>query len=117
MNQAIGRVIRHIKDFGAVYLCDQRYASQSTIGISKWMRDRKRVFDIKNIGKLEQETIAFFRDNMIRFGHAGAPKPPVNPETATAEEEKQKRIKEKIRCKKLKKRELKERAKLEAARK
>lgn len=68
VNQAIGRVIRHIRDFGAVFLCDMRYSSQSTIGISKWMRDRKRVFDVKNIGRLEQETIAFFRDNQIRFG-------------------------------------------------
>ena len=31
------------------------------------MRDRKRVFDSKNIGKLEQETIAFFKDNINRF--------------------------------------------------
>lgn len=69
MNQAIGRVIRHIRDYGAVYLCDYRYASQSTIGISKWMRDRKRVYDSKNVSKdLERETIAFFKDNMQKYG-------------------------------------------------
>lgn len=71
VNQAIGRVIRHIRDYGAVFLCDQRYASSSTIGISKWMRDRKRVFDAKNIGRLETETINFFRDNLARFGRGG----------------------------------------------
>jgi len=33
------------------------------------MSDRKRVFDNKNINKLENETIAFFKDNITRFGN------------------------------------------------
>jgi regulator of telomere elongation helicase 1 len=81
VNQAIGQVIRHIRDFGAVFLCDQRYSSQSTIGISKWMRDRKRVFDAKNIGHLEPEVVNFFRDNIAPFG-TKAPAPVENPEGA-----------------------------------
>ena len=113
VNQAIGRVIRHIRDYGAVFLCDQRYASSSTIGISKWMRDRKRVFDAKNIGRLEPETINFFRDNLARFGRGGTPilvpeviKKDVIPEVAAA----QKLVRKKER-KREKKRQRKERTK------
>ena len=32
------------------------------------MRDRKRVYDAKNIARLEIETVNFFRDNVARFG-------------------------------------------------
>lgn len=34
------------------------------------MRDRKRVFDQKNIGRLEDETKRFFEDNSKRFAPA-----------------------------------------------
>ncbi|CAD8116044.1 unnamed protein product [Paramecium sonneborni] len=37
-NQALGRVIRHINDFGIIYLCDQRYScKQIKSGLSKWV--------------------------------------------------------------------------------
>ena len=40
VNQAIGRVIRHVQDYGAIILLDHRYAYQSGRGqISKWLRD------------------------------------------------------------------------------
>lgn len=29
VNQAVGRVIRHRNDFGAIILCDERYTSQT----------------------------------------------------------------------------------------
>ena len=67
VNQAIGRVIRHIRDYGTVFLCDERYGS-SFVEISKWMRDRRRVYDRNNIGKLEGEVISFFKANIERFG-------------------------------------------------
>ena len=118
VNQAIGRVIRHIRDYGAVFLCDQRYASSSTIGISKWMRDRKRVFDAKNIGRLEPETINFFRDNLARFGRGGTPilvpeviKKDVIPEVAAAQ--KLVRKKERKREKKRQRKEMEESLKAE----
>ena len=40
VNQAIGRVIRHVQDYGAVVLIDSRYTFQSNKSqISKWLRD------------------------------------------------------------------------------
>jgi DNA repair helicase Rad3 len=39
VNQAIGRVIRHRHDYGAILLFDDRFASPRTIGqLSKWLR-------------------------------------------------------------------------------
>eukprot|EP01022_Parablepharisma_sp_SALTPOND_P034715 TRINITY_DN926_c8_g1_i1.p2 TRINITY_DN926_c8_g1~~TRINITY_DN926_c8_g1_i1.p2 ORF type:complete len:1015 (-),score=128.69 TRINITY_DN926_c8_g1_i1:3623-6667(-) len=40
VNQAIGRVIRHINDYGAIILVDQRYAIERMSGmLSKWLRE------------------------------------------------------------------------------
>ena len=39
VNQSLGRVIRHIDDYGVVYLVDARYArSENKKQISKWAR-------------------------------------------------------------------------------
>lgn len=39
VNQALGRVIRHKRDYGAVLLLDERFSSaQSISGLSKWIR-------------------------------------------------------------------------------
>ncbi|KAI5698434.1 hypothetical protein M8J75_006737 [Diaphorina citri] len=38
VNQALGRVIRHVKDYGVVLLCDTRYASKQT-SLSPWLRE------------------------------------------------------------------------------
>ena len=43
INQAIGWVIRHVNDFGAIILLDERYVSHN-IEISKWLNERKRVY-------------------------------------------------------------------------
>ena len=41
VNQAIGRVIRHVQDYGAILLIDERYAYNSNRGqVSKWLRDK-----------------------------------------------------------------------------
>ncbi|XP_061390735.1 regulator of telomere elongation helicase 1 homolog [Musca vetustissima] len=40
VNQAIGRVIRHRNDYGAILLCDARFQQQSQVQqLSKWIRD------------------------------------------------------------------------------
>lgn len=40
VNQAIGRVIRHKDDYGAILLCDNRYIySQNESNISSWIQN------------------------------------------------------------------------------
>lgn len=44
VNQAIGRVIRHVQDFGSILLIDSRFAWPSNRNaISKWLRDRIKI--------------------------------------------------------------------------
>ena len=43
VNQAIGRVIRHKDDFGAILLCDERFGSQ-VCHLSKWLRPHARCY-------------------------------------------------------------------------
>jgi len=44
VNQAIGRVIRHVQDYGSIILVDERYSWASNRSqISRWLRDRVRV--------------------------------------------------------------------------
>uniref|UniRef100_A0A8D8SK57 Regulator of telomere elongation helicase 1 homolog n=2 Tax=Cacopsylla melanoneura TaxID=428564 RepID=A0A8D8SK57_9HEMI len=38
VNQALGRVIRHVKDYGVVLLCDTRYTSKQA-SLSPWLRE------------------------------------------------------------------------------
>eukprot|EP00743_Colponemidia_sp_Colp-15_P013990 GILK01016447.1.p1 GENE.GILK01016447.1~~GILK01016447.1.p1 ORF type:complete len:1208 (+),score=231.04 GILK01016447.1:128-3751(+) len=46
VNQAIGRVIRHRYDYGAILLCDERFASPSQVQqLSLWLRPHVRTFD------------------------------------------------------------------------
>ena len=66
VNQAIGRVIRHVNDYGAIYLCDTRYSGAS-IEISKWMKDRKRIYGRNNIQNIKKDTQIFFEQNKKRF--------------------------------------------------
>jgi regulator of telomere elongation helicase 1 len=41
VNQALGRVIRHRNDYGAVLLCDERFGQEGTRQqLSKWLRDK-----------------------------------------------------------------------------
>lgn len=44
VNQAIGRVIRHIRDYGAIYFVDSRYFSNQQLGglISSWAKPALR---------------------------------------------------------------------------
>ncbi|KAJ3188286.1 hypothetical protein HDU85_005436 [Gaertneriomyces sp. JEL0708] len=46
VNQAIGRVIRHKKDWGAILLCDARFSSSNLRRqLSAWVRPYVRVYD------------------------------------------------------------------------
>ena len=66
VNQAIGRVIRHVNDFGIIFLCDDRYTN-TTIEISKWMKDRKKIYGRTNICHLVEDVKKFFDHNEARF--------------------------------------------------
>lgn len=50
VNQTLGRVIRHKDDFGAVALCDERFAANGRLshisaGLSPWLRPEVAIFD------------------------------------------------------------------------
>ena len=46
VNQAVGRVIRHQKDWGAVFLLDNRFANDAqTAQLSGWVRHRVRKYE------------------------------------------------------------------------
>ena len=63
INQAMGRVIRHAKDFGAVVLIDERFREQTHLKLlSDWIKNRLKIpGDIKEgLKNLE----IFFRSNM-----------------------------------------------------
>ena len=46
VNQAVGRVIRHIHDYGAVLLCESRFSQQKwSAGLSLWMRPHLKQFE------------------------------------------------------------------------
>ena len=46
VNQAIGRVIRHKDDFGAIILCEERFGNSRNVGqLSKWLRDDVVTYD------------------------------------------------------------------------
>ncbi len=46
VNQAVGRVIRHRDDYGAVILLDERFGKQQQLqALSAWARPHTRVFE------------------------------------------------------------------------
>eukprot|EP00117_Sycon_ciliatum_P014492 scpid19663/ scgid14733/ Regulator of telomere elongation helicase 1 len=59
VNQAIGRVIRHRKDFGAILLCDERFAKADVQGqLPRWVRPHTRMFNV--FSHLARELPKFF---------------------------------------------------------
>ena len=75
--KAIGRVIRHKMDYGAILLCDQRFGSPDIIQqLSAWVRPRVQNFP--KIGPLLRDLGIFFRNNEIVFpGSTKAVRAPV----------------------------------------
>mmetsp|Transcript_10335 Transcript_10335/g.31603 ORF Transcript_10335/g.31603 Transcript_10335/m.31603 type:complete len:605 (-) Transcript_10335:2225-4039(-) len=61
VNQAIGRVIRHRYDFGAVILCDARFdGSETTPRFSAWLRPF--VMSFASFGAAQSSLAKFFRE-------------------------------------------------------
>ncbi|GIY04856.1 hypothetical protein CDAR_232831 [Caerostris darwini] len=60
VNQAIGRVIRHKDDFGAILLCDNRFKDKRIQShLSKWIQGRIHVFD--SFGPALKNLTSFFK--------------------------------------------------------
>lgn len=72
VNQAIGRVIRHRFDYGAILLCDQRFANpRQQQQLSKWIQGHLKAIDMRSnvtFGKHIGDINRFFRnaERMVR---------------------------------------------------
>ncbi|XP_071521047.1 regulator of telomere elongation helicase 1 homolog [Panulirus ornatus] len=64
VNQAIGRVIRHKDDFGAIILCDSRFAvSGFKAQLSAWVRPHINIYNV--FGPAMRDIIQFFKNAQI----------------------------------------------------
>lgn len=60
VNQAVGRVIRHKEDFGAIFLCDERFKAANAISqLPKWVRPYVRKYE--GFGNVVRDVSQFFR--------------------------------------------------------
>ncbi|XP_054836585.1 regulator of telomere elongation helicase 1 [Eublepharis macularius] len=60
VNQAIGRVIRHRQDYGAIFLCDHRFANiDARAHLPSWVRPYVKSYD--NFGHVVRDVSQFFR--------------------------------------------------------
>jgi DNA repair helicase Rad3 len=77
INQAIGRVIRHRYDFGAIFLFDERYNWGNTFGsLSTWVKPGiKKISDFYNI---MPDLKTFYQDASKYVTSAGGPRPTTN---------------------------------------
>jgi regulator of telomere elongation helicase 1 len=54
VNQAIGRVIRHKNDYGAIVLCDERFSQASSISqLPGWMKSHVKKMNDYNVAMNE----------------------------------------------------------------
>ncbi|XP_050774215.1 regulator of telomere elongation helicase 1 isoform X7 [Gopherus flavomarginatus] len=60
VNQAIGRVIRHRQDYGAIFLCDHRFVNNDVRSqLPSWVRPYVKIYN--NFGHAIREVSQFFR--------------------------------------------------------
>ncbi|XP_030389444.1 regulator of telomere elongation helicase 1 isoform X7 [Gopherus evgoodei] len=60
VNQAIGRVIRHRQDYGAIFLCDHRFVNNDVRSqLPSWVRPYVKIYN--NFGHAVREVSQFFR--------------------------------------------------------
>ena len=70
VNQALGRVIRHRHDYGAVILLDHRFAeARNRDGLSKWVRPHLRE---ETFGSTTRGLVQFFKDSKAKAEKAKA---------------------------------------------
>jgi len=67
VNQAIGRVIRHKNDFGAIILCDERFSySDAKAHLPVWLKNQVKSY--KDFGQAQRDLVGFFRDIQQKMG-------------------------------------------------
>ncbi|KAK3091886.1 hypothetical protein FSP39_023453 [Pinctada imbricata] len=65
VNQAIGRVIRHRQDFGAILLCDTRFSAASAVSqLPLWVKPHVKNYDM--FGKIIKDVIVFFKTTELK---------------------------------------------------
>ncbi|VDL97348.1 unnamed protein product [Schistocephalus solidus] len=65
VNQGVGRVIRHIRDYGAIFLCDERFAApEARSHLPVWIREAVHTYD--SFGPAVRDAAAFFRNCEIK---------------------------------------------------
>ena len=65
VNQAIGRVIRHKNDYGAIILCDKRFDAPAALKqLPKWVQPSVKVH--ANFGSSLKDLIVFFKEAELR---------------------------------------------------
>uniref|UniRef100_A0A3P8NIU7 Regulator of telomere elongation helicase 1 n=1 Tax=Astatotilapia calliptera TaxID=8154 RepID=A0A3P8NIU7_ASTCA len=80
VNQAIGRVIRHKEDYGAIFLCDQRFKNADTRAmLPSWVRSYVRLYD--TFGNVVRDVSQFFRTAQKMRPVVGKKAPAHNHET------------------------------------
>ncbi|TPX40958.1 hypothetical protein SeLEV6574_g06319 [Synchytrium endobioticum] len=81
VNQAIGRVIRHRRDYGAIILADERFAQpQNVKQLPLWVRPYVKIAN--NFGQAQMELIKFFKnidEIQKRMQALEDPEAPLNP--------------------------------------
>lgn len=66
VNQAVGRVIRHRNDYGAILLCDERFSyAQNRNQLSSWLRPHTKVY--KKFGEVSLGLTRFFKYARTHF--------------------------------------------------
>lgn len=67
VNQAIGRVIRHRNDYGAILLCDERFCNRDAQAhLPVWIKDQIRVY--RNFGSVQRDLVLFFKNIRQKMG-------------------------------------------------
>lgn len=70
VNQAIGRVIRHKDDYGAILLCDERFNhSRQKSQLSSWIQEHLKQTQPKTFGPVINTLSMFFRNAKKNVGY------------------------------------------------
>lgn len=66
VSQAIGRSIRHAKDYATVFLMDQRFTSNRRLRhlLPSWAQDAVKPFPAQ-LGEMKQQLTEFFQRNSM----------------------------------------------------